>query len=47
LLRLKYHDSITDAVADLGHGIGDSFAGFQQYQQVQPGAYSPYQFRGA
>ncbi len=36
LLRLKYHDSITDAVADLGHDIGDTFTEFQQYlyQQV-------------
>ena len=47
LLRLKYHDSITDAVADLGHDIGDFFAEFQQYQQVHTGAYFPYQFRGA
>ncbi|MEO0017991.1 MAG: hypothetical protein RLZZ522_1274 [Verrucomicrobiota bacterium] len=34
LLRLKYHDSITDAVADLGgkpEEIGTVFAGFQQY----------------
>ena len=33
LLRLKYHDSIADAVADLGrpHEIGQVFAGFQPY----------------
>ncbi len=34
LLRLKYHDSITDAVADLGgkpEEIGKVFAGFQKY----------------
>ena len=33
LLRLKYHDSITDAVADLGQPgeIGKVFAGFQKY----------------
>ena len=33
LLRLKYHDSIADAVADLGkpEDIGKVFAGFQQY----------------
>jgi type I restriction enzyme, R subunit len=34
LLRLKYHDSITDAVADLGgkpEEIGHIFAGFQKY----------------
>ena len=34
LLRLKYHDSITDAVADLGgqpDEIGKVFAGFQKY----------------
>lgn len=33
LLRLKYHDSIADAVADLGKPdeIGKVFAGFQQY----------------
>ena len=33
LLRLKYHDSITDAVADLGKpdDIGKAFAGFQRY----------------
>src|SRR6202034_3580033 len=33
LLRLKYHDSIADAVADLGkpETIGKVFAGFQKY----------------
>jgi type I restriction enzyme, R subunit len=33
LLRLKYHDSIADAVADLGkpEDIGKVFAGFQKY----------------
>jgi type I restriction enzyme R subunit len=33
LLRLKYHDSIADAVADLGKTdeIGKMFAGFQRY----------------
>ena len=34
LLRLKYHDSITDAVADLGgkpEAIKTDFAGFQKY----------------
>ena len=33
LLRLKYHDSIADAVADLGHPeeIGKLFASFQKY----------------
>jgi type I restriction enzyme R subunit len=33
LLRLKYHDSIADAVADLGRPeeIGHVFAGFQKY----------------
>jgi type I restriction enzyme R subunit len=33
LLRLKYHDSIADAVADLGktEDIGKMFAGFQRY----------------
>ena len=40
LLRLKYHDSIADAVADLGdpEEIGRVFAGFQKYlYQPQPG----------
>lgn len=33
LLRLKYRDSIADAVADLGKAeeIGKAFAGFQKY----------------
>ncbi|MEZ6060697.1 MAG: type I restriction-modification enzyme R subunit C-terminal domain-containing protein [Planctomycetaceae bacterium] len=33
LLKLKYHDSIADAIADLGRPeeIGKLFAGFQQY----------------
>jgi type I restriction enzyme, R subunit len=33
LLRLKYHDSIADAVADLGkpEEIGRVFSGFQEY----------------
>lgn len=34
LLKLKYHDSIPDAVADLGQTpveIGKAFAGFQKY----------------
>lgn len=33
LLRLKYHDSLADAVADLGNPeeIGSLFAGFQKY----------------
>jgi type I restriction enzyme R subunit len=31
LLKLKYHDSVSDAVADLGPEIGHVFAGFQQY----------------
>ncbi len=31
LLRLRYHNSISDAVADLGSDIGQAFAGFQKY----------------
>jgi type I restriction enzyme R subunit len=33
LLRLKYHNAIADAVADLGppNQIGQMFTGFQQY----------------
>ena len=33
LLRLKYHNSIADAVADLGRPeeIGNVFSGFQKY----------------
>lgn len=37
LLRLKYHDSIADAVADLGNpeDIGKVFSGFQKYLYKQ------------
>jgi type I restriction enzyme, R subunit len=37
LLRLKYHDSIADAVADLGRPeeIGKAFVGFQRYLYQQ------------
>ena len=37
LLRLKYHDSIADAVADLGRPeeIGKVFVGFQRYLYQQ------------
>jgi type I restriction enzyme R subunit len=37
-LRLKYHNAIADAVADLGppEEIGRAFAGFQKYL-YQPG----------
>lgn len=37
LLRLRYHDSISDAVADLGQPetISKVFAGFQQYLYLQ------------
>lgn len=40
LLRLKYHDSIADAVADLGRPeeIGRVFAGFQRFLYVQQAA---------
>jgi type I restriction enzyme R subunit len=40
LLRLKYHDSIADAVADLGkpEEIGKVFSGFQKYLYQQQGA---------
>lgn len=31
LLRLKYHDSIADAVKDLGEDIGVVFGGFQRH----------------
>jgi type I restriction enzyme R subunit len=33
LLRLKYNNSISDAIADLGRPgqIGEMFSGFQQY----------------
>ena len=39
-LRLKYHDSIADAVADLGRPeeIGTVFAGFQKYLYQQTAA---------
>ncbi len=38
LLRLKYHDSIADAVAELGEPeeIGKVFAGFQKYLYQEP-----------
>ena len=38
LLRLKYHDSIADAVADLGkpEEIGKVFTGFQKYLYQVP-----------
>jgi len=37
LLRLQYHDSIADAVADLGRPdeIGRVFSGFQRYLYEQ------------
>ena len=37
LLRLKYHDSISDAVNDLGQpeDIGKVFAGFQKYLYLE------------
>ena len=37
LLRLKYHDSLADAVTDLGRPeeIGRVFSGFQQYLYQQ------------
>ena len=40
LLRLKYHNSIADAVADLGRPdeIGRVFAGFQKYLYQQQAA---------
>ena len=40
LLRLKYHDSISDAVADLGQPgeINQVFSGFQKYLYQQPAA---------
>ena len=36
LLRLRYHNSIQDAVADLGSNVGKAFSGFQKflYQDV-------------
>jgi type I restriction enzyme, R subunit len=43
LLRLKYHDSIADAVAELGRPdeIGRVFAGFQRYLYNKAGARAP------
>ena len=40
LLRLKYHNSINDAVADLGSPeiIGNAFAGFQKYLYAEAAA---------
>ena len=40
LLRLKYHNSIADALADLGRAeeIGRVFAGFQKYLYQQQAA---------
>ena len=40
LLRLKYHNAISDAVADLGGTlqIRTMFAGFQKYLYVGAGA---------
>lgn len=40
LLRLQYHDSIADAIADLGRPdeIGRMFAGFQRFLYQQPAA---------
>ncbi len=35
LLRLKYHDSIVDAVADLRPEIGQIFGEFQKYLYLQ------------
>ncbi len=37
LLKLKYHDSTPDAVADLGRPeeIGKAFSGFQKYLYVR------------
>lgn len=37
MLRLKYHNSIADAVADLGkpEDIGRVFSGFQKYLYEQ------------
>jgi type I restriction enzyme, R subunit len=31
LLKLRYNNSINDAVADLGEDIGEAFTGFQKY----------------
>ena len=43
LLRLRYHDSIADAVADLGapEEIGHVFAGFQRFLYEQRAAAAP------
>ena len=40
LLRLRYHNSIADAVADLGRPeeIGQAFSGFQKYLYQQAAA---------
>jgi type I restriction enzyme R subunit len=40
LLRLRYHDSLADAVEDLGRpeDIGRAFSGFQKYLYVQGAA---------
>jgi type I restriction enzyme, R subunit len=38
LLKLKYHDSIMDAVADLGEGIGQVFTGFQKFLYQDAGS---------
>ncbi len=37
LLRLKYHNAIADAVADLGRPeeVGHVFSGFQKYPYLQ------------
>jgi type I restriction enzyme, R subunit len=42
LLRLKYHDSISDAVADLGkpEEIGEMFSGFQRFLYQESGVAS-------
>jgi type I restriction enzyme R subunit len=47
LLRLKYHDSIADAVADLGKPdeIGKVFAGFQRYLYAKTSAWQPLNMR--
>ena len=41
LLKLKYHDSLTDALADLGQSpaeISTAFSGFQKYLYEQQAA---------
>lgn len=35
LLKLKYHNSITDALEDLGKDVGTVFSGFQKYLYLQ------------